>query len=117
MSQSVGDWDYFLTLLRFRWSSWLEYIGQEKNAFCATNVVLRRISLEELSTLIEEPLTENEEEGLLDIEETPFQTYFSDEEIWHVLSNLCGKTTSAEFQQLSPHTCKITLFSSKNRLS
>ena len=117
-SQPVGDWDYFLTLLRYihqnplkphlvsslreyRWSSWLEYIGQEKNAFCATNVVLGRISLEELSTLIEEPLTENEKEGLLDIEETPVQTYFSDEEIWHVLTNLCGKTTSAEFQQLS----------------
>ena len=64
-------------------------------------MVLGRISLEELSTLIEEPLTENEEEGLLDIEETPVQTYFSDEEIWHVLTNLCGKTTSAEFQQLS----------------
>ena len=51
-SQPVGDWGYFLTLLRYihqnplkprlvtslreyRWSSWLEYIGQEKNAFCA----------------------------------------------------------------------------------
>ena len=117
-SQPVDDWDYFLTLLRYihqkplkphlvsslreyRWSSWLEYIGQDKNAFCATNVVLSRISLEELSNLIEEPLTEKEEEGLLDIEETPVQTYFSDEEIWHVLTNLCGKTTSAEFQQLS----------------
>ena len=54
-----------------------------QNAFCATNVVLSRISLEELSTLIEEPLTEKEEEGLLDIEETPVKTHFSDEEIWH----------------------------------
>ena len=85
-SQPVGDWDYFLTLLRYihqnplkphlvtslreyKWSSWLEYIGQEKNAFCATNVVLSRISLEELSNLIAEPLAEKEEEGLLDIEE------------------------------------------------
>lgn len=116
-SQPVGDRDYFLTWLRYiyqnplkphlvsslreyRWSSWLEYLGQEKNAFCATNVVLGRISIEELSTLIEEPLTENEDEGLLDIEETPVKTHFSDEEIWHVLTNLCGKTTSAEFQQL-----------------
>lgn len=74
-SQPVGDWDYFLTLLRYihqnplkphlvtsfreyRWSSWLEYIGQEKNALCATNVVLSRISLEELSNLIAEPLAE-----------------------------------------------------------
>ena len=74
-SQPVGDWGYFLTLLRYihqnplkphlvtsfreyRWSSWLEYIGQEKNALCATNVVLSRISLEELSNLIAEPLAE-----------------------------------------------------------
>ena len=69
-SQPVGDWGYFLTLLRYihqnplkphlvtslreyKWSSWLEYIGEEKNAFCATNVVLSRISLEE-STLEDE---------------------------------------------------------------
>ena len=116
-SQPVGDWDYFLTLLRYihqnplkphlvtslreyKWSSWLEYIGQEKNAFCAINVVLSRISLEELSNLIAEPLAEEEEEGLLDIEETPVKTCYSDEEIWHVLTNLCGMTTAAEFQQL-----------------
>ena len=69
-SQPVGDWDYFLTLLRYihqnplkphlvtslreyKWSSWLEYIGEEKNTFCATNVVLSRIKLEE-STLEDE---------------------------------------------------------------
>ena len=116
-SQPVGDWGYFLTLLRYIhqnplkphlvtslreyiWSSWLEYIGQEKNAFCATNVVLSRISFEELSNLIAEPLAPKEEEGLLDIEEAPVKTYYSDEEIWHVLTNLCGMTTAAEFQQL-----------------
>ena len=31
-SQPVGDWGYFR---EYKWSSWLEYIGQEKNAFCA----------------------------------------------------------------------------------
>ena len=67
-SQPVGDWGYFR---EYKWSSWLEYIGQEKNAFCAINVVLSRISLEELSNLIVEPLAEKEEEGLLDIEERP----------------------------------------------
>ena len=30
-SQPVGDWGYFR---EYKWSSWLEYIGQEKNAFC-----------------------------------------------------------------------------------
>ena len=96
-SQPVGDWGYFR---EYKWSSWLEYIGQEKNAFCATNVVLSRISLEELSNLIAEPLAEKEEDGLLDIEVAPVKTYYSDEEIWHVLTNLCGMTTAAEFQQL-----------------
>ena len=49
-SQPVGDWGYFLTLLRYihqnplkphlvtslreyKWSSWLEYIGEEKNEY------------------------------------------------------------------------------------
>ena len=31
-SQPVGYWGYFR---EYKWSSWLEYIGQEKNAFCA----------------------------------------------------------------------------------
>ena len=53
-----------------------------------------------ISNLIAEPLAEEEEEGLLDIEETPVKTCYSDEEIWHVLTNLCGMTTAAEFQQL-----------------
>ena len=99
--KSWSAYPHLVTSLReYRWSSWLEYIGQEKNAFCATNVVLSRISLEELSNLIAEPLAEKEEEGLLDIEEAPVKTCYSDEEIWHVLTNLCGMTTAAEFQQL-----------------
>ena len=49
-SLPVGDWGYFLTLLRYihqnplkphlvtslreyKWSSWLEYIGEEKNEY------------------------------------------------------------------------------------
>ena len=31
-SQPVGDWGYFR---EYKWSSWLEYIGEKKNAFCA----------------------------------------------------------------------------------
>ena len=42
----------------------------------------------------------NGEEGLLGIEEAPVKTYYSDEDIWHVITNLCGVTTAAEFQQL-----------------
>ena len=29
-------------------------------------------------------------------EEALFKTYYSDEEIWHVITNLCGMTTAAE---------------------
>ena len=53
-----------------------------------------------MSNLIAELLTEKEEEGILDIEETSVKTYFTDEEIWHVITNLCSMTTSADFQQL-----------------
>ena len=35
---------------------------------------------------IAEPLAQKEEEGLIDIEEAPIKTYYSDEEIWHVIT-------------------------------
>ena len=31
-------------------------------------------------------MAQKEEEGLLDIEEAPVKTYYSDEEIWHVIT-------------------------------
>lgn len=120
-SQPVSDWEYFLTLLRYihqnplkpklvsnlrdyPWSSWIEYLGQQTDHFCATPVVLDRISIEELSMLVVQPLSEDEESGLLDIEETPVKTYFTDEEIWQVLTALCNVTTLADFQKLPrPH--------------
>lgn len=120
-SQPVSDWEYFLTLLRYihqnplkpnlvsnlrdyPWSSWIEYLGQQTDHFCATHAVLDRISIEELSQLVGQPLTEDEELGLLDIEETPVKTYFTDEEIWQVLTALCNVTTLADFQKLPrPH--------------
>ena len=33
-----------------------------------------------------ESLAQKEEEGLIDIEEAPIKTYYSDEEIWHVIT-------------------------------
>ncbi len=40
---------------------------------------------------IAEPLAQKEEEGLLDIEEAPVKTYYSDEEIWHVITTETGQ--------------------------
>ena len=33
-----------------------------------------------------EPMAQKEKGGLLDIEEAPVKTYYSDEEIWHVIT-------------------------------
>lgn len=116
-SQPVSEWDYFLTLLRYihqnplkphlvedlknyRWSSWLEYIGKQEEPFCATRTILERISLQDLAVLIDQPLTEEEDKEFLDVEETPVKTYFSDEEIWQILTELTGTTTLSDFQKL-----------------
>lgn len=40
---------------------------------------------------IAEPLAQKEEEGLLDIEEAAAKTYYSDEEIWHVITTETGQ--------------------------
>ena len=40
---------------------------------------------------IAEPLAQKEEEGLLDIEEAPVKTYYSDEEIWLVITTETGQ--------------------------
>ncbi len=70
--------DYLITLLHYihqnplkphlvknlkdyPWSSWREYIGIEEHPFCKTGAVLRRISLEDLSALIERPMKDEEE--------------------------------------------------------
>lgn len=84
----------------YPWSSWLEYIGSQTDNFCSTQVVLNRITPNDLTQLVEQPLTEDEEDGMLDIEQTPVKTYYTDTEIWQVLTSLSGATTLSDFQKL-----------------
>lgn len=76
-SQPVENWEYFLTLLRYihqnplkpylvkklinyPWCSWKEYDQQEQD-ICSIQVVLKRISLSNLSNLVYEILDEDKE--------------------------------------------------------
>ena len=75
-SEPVNDMTYFITLLRYihqnpvkagivsdakdyPWSSWREYLCPDKEEnICNTRATLRRINLEDLSTLVNQPLSE-----------------------------------------------------------
>lgn len=116
-SQPVDEWTYFLTLLRYihqnplkshlvenlsdyRWSSWNEYLGNEEMRFCSTRTVMERISLADLQSLVVTPLSEEEEEGLLDVDVKPRKSGYSDEEVWQMLSECSGARNASEFQTL-----------------
>jgi len=116
-SQTVDDWGYFLTLMRYihqnplkpklvtkledyPWSSWRGYVGKANDCFCCTDVVFRRVTIEELTQLIERPMTETEEKGLLDVEEKVEKKFFTDSDVWEILTSLCGATTLSEFQAM-----------------
>lgn len=116
-SQPVSDWNYFVTLLRYihqnplkphlverledyQWSSWKEYMGIADRSFCSTNVVLERIGIDDLKDLVECPLTEDEERGFIDVEVANKKTFLSDDEIWELLTQLCGATNLSQFQEL-----------------
>ena len=77
-SEPVNDMAYFVTLLRYihqnptkagmvskvgdyDWCSWKEYTGEVPGALglCATNAILKRMSLDELKELVEAPLDDD----------------------------------------------------------
>lgn len=116
-SQPVEDWEYFLTLLRYihqnplkpqlvtdlrdyHWSSWREYLGVSGTPFCSTTPVLSRISIEELSEIVNTPLTETEEDLMMDYEPKVKKAKYTDREVWEKITEYCGSTNSAEFQAL-----------------
>lgn len=116
-SQPVEDWEYFVTLLRYihqnplkphlvndlkdyRWSSWNEYLGTADVIFTSVEPVLSRISLTELNDLIVNPLSEVEEEGLIDVEVRPHKSGYSDDDVWQLLKKYSGTSNASEFQRL-----------------
>ena len=100
-SEPVNDMAYFSTLLRYihqnplmagivqqvsdyPWSSWQEYTGETPAALslCATNAVLKRISLDDLRGLVDTPLSDDV--TILDIDENPRIT-IGDQEVHQYL--------------------------------
>lgn len=116
-SQPVDDWTYFLTLLRYihqnplkpqlvhnlidyPWSSWLEYTNRHPLPFSSTQTVLNRIPLDELTQLVNDLLTDDEEQDFLDVEVRNPNRLTTDEDIWQELTTLSGATNATEFQAL-----------------
>ena len=126
-SQPVNDFSYFITLLRYihqnplkamlvdsideyEWSSWQEYNGTAHQGFCSTQVVLGRIPFADLKALVDIPLTEEEANQFIDVDVRPTKSTYSDEEIWQLLSALCGVSNATQFQALPRPQQKLHLF-------
>ena len=127
-SQPVNDFTYFVTLIRYIhqnplkasivdsvddyvWSSWQEYNGTTLPGFCSTSVVLERIAFADLKSLVDTPLTEEDASQFIDVDVHPTKSAYTDEEIWQLLSALCGASNATQFQALPRPQQKQHLFS------
>lgn len=115
-SEPVNDMAYFTTLLRYihqnplkagivqnvsdhPWSSWLEYTGKTPSALSlsATNVVMKRISIDDLRELVETPLSDDV--MILDIDDNPRIT-IGDQEVRQYLLDQFQIANPLEVQTL-----------------
>ena len=115
-SEPVNDMAYFMTLLRYihqnptkagvvskvdeyDWSSWKEYTGEVPTALglCATNVILKRMSFEDLKELVEVPLDDYVQ--CLDLDES-IKISVGDREIRQYLLDSYGITDSIKVQEM-----------------
>jgi len=106
-SEPVNDWDYFVTLLRYihqnpvaagltkdvskyTWSSWREYSNPAscRMPLCATEAVLSKITIDELTGLVNLPLPKTQ--MFLDYNYDPSIKKIEDETIIDCLIELCG---------------------------
>ena len=106
-SEPVNDWDYFVTLLRYihqnpvaagltkdvskyTWSSWREYSNPAscRMPLCATEAVLSKIPIDELTGLVNLPLPKTQ--MFLDYNYDPSIKKIEDETIIDCLIELCG---------------------------
>ena len=126
-SQPVNDFSYFTTVLsyihqnplktmlvdsidEYEWSSWQEYNGTAHQGFCSTQVVLGRIPFADLKALVETPLAEEDANQFIDVDVRPTKSTYSDEEIWQLLSALCGASNATQFQALPRPQQMLHLF-------
>ena len=116
-SEPVNDMSYFVTLLRYihqnpvkagivsdardyPWSSWCEYLCQDKEEnICNTRATLRRISLDDLAALVNQPLADNC--TCIDIDEADIhaKSVHTDESVRQEILRLSQCQSIAEFQR------------------
>ena len=116
-SEPVNDMAYFVTLLRYihqnpvkaglvrdakdyPWSSWREYLSPDRlENICNTRATLRRIKIEDLSALVNQPLADDC--ACIDIDEADIlpKIVHTDESVRSALLRLSQCQTLAEFQR------------------
>ena len=130
-SEPVNDMAYFVTLLRYihqnpvkagivsevkdyEFSSWGEYMDKSSTLFplCDTHTVLNRIPLNELSELVNEPISD--EVACLDIEDAS-KGRPSDDQVMMLIKEKTGATNSSAFQQLPVDIKKSVLIELKGK--
>ena len=116
-SEPVNDMAYFTVLLRYihqnpvkagivenvkdyEFSSWGEYDGTVEPVFqiCDTQTVLNRIPYKELEEWVNDPLDDDVQ--CLEIEKKVFSKP-SDDQVWLMIKEQTGATSSTTFQQLA----------------
>ena len=126
-SEPVNDMEYFTTLLRYihqnplkagivqsvsdyPWSSWQEYTGETPTALSlsATNVVLKRIAIDNLRELVETPLADDV--MILDIDDNPRVT-IGDQEVRQYLIDHFQISKPLEVQTLDKEERNIIILS------
>ena len=126
-SEPVNDMEYFTTLLRYihqnplkagivqsvsdyPWSSWQEYTGETPTALSlsVTNVVLKRIAIDNLRELVETPLADDV--MILDIDDNPRIT-IGDQEVRQYLLVHFQISKSLEVQTLDKEERNIIILS------
>ena len=130
-SEPVNDMAYFVTFLRYihqnpvkagmvsevkdyEFSSWGEYMDKNSTLFplCDTHTVLYRIPLNELSELVNEPISD--EVACLDIEDAS-KGRPSDNQVMMLIKEKTGATNSSAFQQLPADIKKSVLIELKGK--
>ena len=114
-SEPCESWQYFVTLLRYihqnpvkagmvsrvsdyEFTSWSEYLGREEFLpVCNVQVVLGRISIDELTDLVETPL--DDEVSCIDYEEEKIRS-MSDDSVMLCLKEEFGVSDGQQFQKL-----------------
>jgi REP element-mobilizing transposase RayT len=119
-SEPVNDMAYFTVLLRYihqnpvkagivnrvkdyEYSSWGEFDGTVEPVFqiCDTRTVLNRIPFQDLEEWVNDLLDDDVQ--CLEIEKKVYSRP-SDDQVWHLIKEQTGATSSAAFQQLADET-------------